>query len=265
MSSATSIDPSTGRPDKLGAGLTAGPAPARDLGAGAAAPDDPDLHPTTHTTRGGDPGLRPWQFFVLAGMLAATAVVIVATGQSPASIIILSLTVVSTSLVALGAYRSLSPLVLPGAAEMPAMVGGRTRAALEREKTLVLRTIKELEFDFAMGKIAKADYDEMSGPLRARAIGLMRQLDAGGYSGAIEQELSTRLAGKARRAGTTEAPAPASHAAPVDHAARRCGAGRDRRHRRCGRRLRPACRACAGSSTTPTRGSARTAGRGCSQ
>ena len=119
-------------------------------------------------------------------MLAATAGVIVATGQSAASIIILSLTVVSTSLVALGAYRSLSPLVLPDAFETPALIGGYTRAALEREKTLVLRSIKELEFDFAMGKIAQSDFDEMGGRLRARAIGLMRQLDAGGYGSAIE-------------------------------------------------------------------------------
>ena len=40
-------------------------------------------------------GLPPWQFFLLCGMLAATSVVIVATGQSIANIIILSLTVVA--------------------------------------------------------------------------------------------------------------------------------------------------------------------------
>ena len=34
------------------------------------------------------------------------------------------------------------------------MVGSQTRAALEREKNLVLRSIKELEFDRAMGKVA---------------------------------------------------------------------------------------------------------------
>ena len=99
-------------------------------------------------------------------MLAATATVIVATGQSPANIIILSLTVVSVSFVGLGAYRMLSPLVSTEV-ETPMTIGGRTRIALEREKTLVLRSIKELEFDFAMGKIAKADFDEMSGRLRA--------------------------------------------------------------------------------------------------
>lgn len=127
-------------------------------------------------------------------MLAATATVIVATGQSPANIIILSLTVVSVSFVGLGAYRMLSPLVSPEVAA-PITIAGRTRIALEREKTLVLRSIKELEFDFAMGKIAKADFDEMSGRLRARALGLMRQLDAGGgYRDQIAREVEKRLA-----------------------------------------------------------------------
>jgi hypothetical protein len=171
MSSATSIDPLRTRAVKL---------PAKTTEASAT-----------------DQGLKPWQFFVLAGMLSATAVVIVSTGQSPASIIVLSMTVVSTSLVALGIYRALSPLVLPPqASEPPALIGGRTRAALEREKTLTLRSIKELEFDFAMRKVSQSDYDEMVGKLCVRAMGLMRQLEAGGgYKTAIEQELSARLAG----------------------------------------------------------------------
>ncbi len=144
--------------------------------------------------KGSEPFLQPWQFFLLGGMLAATATVIVATGQSPENIIILSLTVVSVSFVGLGAYRVLSPLVSPEVAA-PMTFAGRTRIALEREKTLVMRSIKELEFDFAMGKIAQADFDEMSGRLRARALGLMRQLDAGGgYRDQIQKEVQSRLA-----------------------------------------------------------------------
>ena len=153
-----------------------------------------------------EPFLQPWQFFLLGGMLAATATVIVATGQSPANIVILSLTVVSVSFVGLGAYRMLSPLV-SDQPEAPMTIGGRTRVALEREKTLVLRSIKELEFDFAMGKIAKPDFDEMSGRLRARALGLMRQLDAGGgYREQIAKEVEERLADPSIRlkADTTE-------------------------------------------------------------
>ena len=65
------------------------------------------------------------------------------------------------------------------------MVGQRTRAALEREKLLTLRAIKELEFDRAMGKLSDEDWQEMSGRLRARAARLIRQLDAGaGYRAA---------------------------------------------------------------------------------
>jgi len=57
------------------------------------------------------------------------------------------------------------------------MVGQRTRVALEREKLLTLRSIKELEFDRAMGRLSDEDWNEMSGRLRARAARLMRQLD----------------------------------------------------------------------------------------
>lgn len=144
-----------------------------------------------------EPFLQPWQFFLLGGMLAATATVIVATGQSPANVIILSLTVVSVSFVGLGAYRTLSPLVSPDV-DAPVTIGGRTRVALEREKALVLRSIKELEFDFAMRKMSQADFDEMAGRLRQRALGLMEQLDlSGGYRDQIEQEVATRLGGAA--------------------------------------------------------------------
>jgi hypothetical protein len=140
-----------------------------------------------------EPFLQPWQFFLLGGMLAATATVIVATGQSPANIIILSLTVVSVSFVGLGAYRILLPLVSEQPI-VPMTIGGRTRVALEREKALVLRSLKELEFDFAMGKMSKADFDEMSGRLRGRAFGLMKQLDAGGgYKEQIAKEVAERL------------------------------------------------------------------------
>ncbi len=148
-----------------------------------------------------EPFLQPWQFFLLGGMLAATATVIVATGQSPANIIILSLTVVSVSFVGLGAYRILLPLVMPEVIAPPT-IAGRTRVAMEREKTLVLRSIKELEFDYAMGKVAKVDFDEMHTRLRNRALGLMKQLDAGGgYKEQIAREIEQRLARSEARYG----------------------------------------------------------------
>ena len=130
---------------------------------------------------------------------------VVAPGQSPANIIILSLTVVAVSFVGLGAYRALAPLVSADA-EMPTLIGGRTRLALEREKAMVLRSLKELEFDFAMGKMSRADFDEMSGRLRRRAVGLIRQLDArGGYREQIEQEVQRRISGATGATGATGA------------------------------------------------------------
>ena len=67
---------------------------------------------------------------------------------------------------------------------------------------LVLRTIKELEFDRSMGKLSAKDFDEMSGRLRSRALSLMKQLDmdATGYRATIEQELAARLRGSAASA-----------------------------------------------------------------
>ena len=171
-----------------------------------------------------DHGLPPWQFFLLCGMLGATAVVIVATGQAVAHILILSATIVAASFVGLAAYRTLSPLVSHTVATAPVVAGGRTRAALEREKTLVLRTIKELEFDFAMGKVSQADFDEMGGRLRRRAMGLIVQLDAStGYREQIEREIAAQV--------TTPAPAP-------EHAARTgicpgCGTHNDLDSRFC--------------------------------
>lgn len=139
-----------------------------------------------------DPGLRPWQLFLLAGMLAATAVVLVSTGQSMSSIVVLSLTVVASSLVAVAAFQVLGPLLVTDAPVEDAPVEGHARQALEREKALVLRTIKEVEFDHAMRKTATADYEEMRDRLRARAVRLMQQLDASSYREAVERDLARR-------------------------------------------------------------------------
>jgi ribosomal protein L40E len=189
-----------------------------------------------------DGALQPWQFFLLGGMLAATATVIVATGQSPANIIILSITVVAVSLVGLGAYRVLLPLVSPYQVETPSLAGGRTRLALEREKQLVLRSIKELEFDFAMQKMSQADFDEMGARLRSRALGLMRQLAAGGgYREQIEKEVEKRLKdnpaleseGFSPRSEATAKPATAKAIALQDAACASCGTTNDPDARFC--------------------------------
>jgi hypothetical protein len=152
-----------------------------------------------------DDGLEAWQFFVLAALVCATAGTLVLRGQGVTAVVLLSVMMGTVCLVGIAALRAVKPL-LANEEDRTAMVGQRTRAALEREKFLTLRAIKELEFDRAMGKVSEADWHEMSGRLRVRATGLMRQLDAGsGYREQIERDLAKRLAGSA---GTTSAGEP---------------------------------------------------------
>lgn len=143
----------------------------------------------------GAPTLPSWQLFVLAGLVGATLVVVVSRGQSPVAIILLSLVIFAAAAVGAAALRTLVPFVRGHDALAVPVVAGRARAAIEREKTLVLRAIKDLEFDHAMGKVSNQDFADMGQRLRTRAAGLLRQLDAGAaYSTLIEQELARRLA-----------------------------------------------------------------------
>src|SRR5205823_7628875 len=109
------------------------------------------------------------------------------------SVLLLAILMATAALVGMATLRAVKPLV-SREEDRTAMVGRRTRVALEREKLLALRSIKELEFDRAMGKLSEADWQEMSTRLRARATRLIRQLDAGGgYRAQIEQDLKKRL------------------------------------------------------------------------
>ena len=142
-----------------------------------------------------DAGLQPWQFFALAALGCATAVTFMTRGQGPIAVILLSALMASAALVGYAALRALRPLVSADE-DRTVMVGRRTRVALEREKLMTLRSIKELEFDRAMGRLSDEDWKEMSGRLRARAARLMRQLDAGaGHRDQIEKDLAKRLEG----------------------------------------------------------------------
>jgi hypothetical protein len=147
---------------------------------------------------------KPWHFFVLASLLAATAAVVLTRDARPEQLVIISLTIGAAGFAAAALFRTLAPLVGSDQAPPEGPLSGSLRTVLEREKFLVLRSIKELEFDRAMGKVSPKDFDEMAGRLRARAMSLMRQLDAdAGYRELIEKELSARLRQAARKTGRT--------------------------------------------------------------
>jgi len=150
-------------------------------------------------------GMHAWQFFVLAALGCAAAVTFLVRGQGVATVLLLSVLMATTALIGMAALRTIRPLVSEHE-DRSAVIGERTRAALEQEKMLALRTIKELEFDRAMGKMSEADFLEMSVRLRARAGRLMKQLDAGtGYRTRIEKDLARRLGDTA---DATASPAP---------------------------------------------------------
>jgi hypothetical protein len=199
------------------------PGPVRlkpDTTAGAPKPDI-----TLHTR----------QLFALAGLIGATVVVFVSRGQTPAGLILLSLTIFAAATLGVAAWRMLAPLTGRSDLGRPQMLGGRTRAALEREKTLALRSIKELEFDRAMGKVSDKDFADMSVRLRSRAASLIRQLDAGaGYRDAIEREIARRLG-----SGSREQDPPSAfvgrvpRSGPAEKVCVACGQGNDADARFC--------------------------------
>lgn len=160
--------------------------------------------------------LQPWQFFTLAGLMGATIVVFLSEGQGPAAIILLSFVIFGAAAVGVAAWRMFSPLTGEDAPAGPQIFGGRTRAALEREKSLVLRSIKDLEFDHAMGKVSDKDFVEMGARLRGRAAGLLRQLDAGsGYREAIQIELDKRIGKRSPARRISSAPREEPKPAPA--------------------------------------------------
>jgi hypothetical protein len=187
--------------------------------------------------------LRPWHFFVLVSLVAATAAVMLARESSPEHLVLISLTIGAAGFAGAAVYRTLAPLVGRDVARSADGLSESMRAVLEREKMLVLRSIKELEFDRAMGKLSAKDFDEMAGRLRARAMSLMRQLDAGGgYRELIERELKARVTTATARSGREKPAKPAVSSVQTCQ----CGAPNDADAafcKRCGQKLAAGSRA----------------------
>ncbi|HEY3886092.1 MAG TPA: zinc ribbon domain-containing protein, partial [Vicinamibacterales bacterium] len=182
-----------------------------------------------------------WHFFVLLSLLAASVAVVLTRPGRPELLILGSLTIGAAGAAAFGVYRTLAPLTTRDVELANEPLSSRLRADLEREKALTLRSIKELEFDRAMGKLSTPDFDEMAGRLRARAIGIMKQLDAdrSPYRAVIEKELAARL-GQAPdpdlsrdRPGPVPGQARARRLAPGEAAVCACGTSNDRDARFC--------------------------------
>jgi hypothetical protein len=147
---------------------------------GASPPDAPYVRgaspPDAASLRRADAGFQPWHFFLLISMAAATVAVALTADTHPAALLLLSAAVVAAGLAGYAVYRAMGAL-FGFAGTDAAPLTDSARDGLLREKALTLRSIKELEFDHAMGKIGPADFQDMSGRLRARALALMEELE----------------------------------------------------------------------------------------
>lgn len=163
---------------------------------------------------------------VPAALAAVAAGLLLAQGARPGTAFgMLVATAALLGAAVVGLLRAARAL-LGDAADGAERVSARHRTELLREKALTLRSLKDLEFDHAMGKVSDGDFDEMALRLRARAVRIMKDLDERpDYLGRIERELKSRLA---------------ADAAPALPSCSACGAANDSDAmfcKRCGNRL----------------------------
>jgi hypothetical protein len=124
----------------------------------------------------------------------------VVLGRMTASVVFLMIAAATLGWVVWVAFRAAESLVREPPAVEIAAATGRRRKELEREKSLLLKALKELEFDHEMGKVSDSDYQEIGGNYRARAMRILRQLDAASgdvdYRSLVERDLANRTKAK---------------------------------------------------------------------
>ena len=87
------------------------------------------------------------------------------------------------------------PLLKPGPA--PIMVEDDRLAELLGRKDAVMKSIKDLEFDYRVGKLSEEDYQLYDQRLRRQAIGLLQQIEqvapeSAELDAAVEDEIAQR-------------------------------------------------------------------------
>jgi len=123
-----------------------------------------------------DAAIKPWHFYLLLSMAAATWAVLVSPHTHPAALALLSAAIIATGVVGAALHHAVAGFFGVSTFESTPP-SARTREALESDKALILRSIKELEFDRAMGKVSDSDFADLSSRLRARALAVLEELD----------------------------------------------------------------------------------------
>lgn len=102
-------------------------------------------------------------------------------------------------------------------AQVGQAAGSFTQAELRDEKRRLLRAIKELEFDFGMGKLSQVDHDTVIATYRLRAIEVMRALEGGS---SLHPELARMLAERDSAATASSASSAAATASETTSTAK---------------------------------------------
>ncbi len=113
-----------------------------------------------------------------------------------------------------------------------AVTSGRRRKELEREKTSLVKALKELEFDHEMRKVSDVDFAEIGGVYRGRTIRVMRQLDDQqlDYARLVEEELARYKKGAPVGVASGSSPSPSASPSPAPdvHLCGNCATVNDR-------------------------------------
>jgi hypothetical protein len=146
-----------------------------------------------------------------------------------------------------------APLLSRGGRDRRVTRGPSELDALLRRKAMLYANMKDLEFEFEMGKLSETDFQRLREEDRAEAARILSEIDTledrGDVDAIIEREIAARADGsrpaaaRPARAETQTAPLPAAPAAappadaPVRGVARFCPA--------CGAPVHPTDRFCA--------------------
>jgi hypothetical protein len=145
--------------------------------------------------------------------------------RTAAPLVLLAMGGLVLALCGMALLRMLDPLLRPAAAAARAESARESVRVREltHEKQLVLKAIREIEHDYQMRKISEPDYKELSSRYRARAMRLIREIDAGDdFRGLIEQELKTRL-GALQAAASRKCPTCSTGNEPDARFCKKCG------------------------------------------
>lgn len=126
------------------------------------------------------------------------------------------LTVLVAALISLIAiYYAVSPLLQPGQATL--LVEDDKMVELLGRKDATLQAIKDLEFDYRVGKIDQTDFRRLDQRLRRQAIGLIQQIERlAPETASLDEELERIIAQFRQPAASSENAADDDEAAPED-------------------------------------------------